>query len=199
MSSAKAPQNPHSRGRDGYDADVRDERTTPRARWWSCLALALAACSPTLSEPERFEDACDFDVREDLLIGRCSSEGCHVPFQPQAGVDFISGGLAERLVDVDSTTCAGQPLIDSANPEASFLLVRVNETPTCEGEEIDRMPLGRPHLTDRELTCLTQWVSELAAEGAPDAGWPDTAADAGTATPDAGAVDMDASTVDGGE
>ncbi|MFK7989445.1 MAG: hypothetical protein AB8I08_25740 [Sandaracinaceae bacterium] len=176
---------------------MRHKRTTSHAAGWAAAALALVACSPTLSEPERFEDVCDFDVREDLLIGRCSTVGCHVPFQPQAGVDFISGGLAERLVDVDSTTCAGQPLIDSANPEASFLLVRVNETPTCEGEEIDRMPLGRPHLTDRELACLAEWVSELAAEGAPDAGWPAGGTDAGAPPVDAGG--QDAGSQDAGE
>lgn len=138
------------------------------------FAAGLLACTPSLSEPSRFEaeDVCDFDVREDLLVGRCASEGCHVPFQPQAGVDFVSGGLAERLVDVDSTTCAGRPLIDSANPEQSFLLARVGERPTCDEEEVDRMPLGRPHLTEREQTCLAQWVRRLASEGPPDAGWP---------------------------
>lgn len=151
------------------------------------VALALSACAPGLSDPSRFDggEVCDFDVQEDLLIPRCTSPGCHAPYESAAGLEFVTGGLGERLARTEASTCAGHMLIDPADPSASFLLTRVSPDPTCDGVEIERMPLIGEPLTEHELACLTRWVESVAAS-----------VDAGVSARDAGAHSIDASAVD---
>jgi hypothetical protein len=134
------------------------------------MALLFSACAPGLDDPSRFEDdeVCDFDIQEDLLVPRCgTAPSCHVPHMPEAGLEFVTGGLAERLLRAEATTCDGHQLIDPESPSDSFLLTRVNAAPTCDGAPIDRMPYLLEPLNTRELTCLTRWVEAIAREAPP--------------------------------
>jgi hypothetical protein len=150
------------------------------------MALPFVACAPGLGDPSRFEvdEVCDFDVQEDLLVPRCATApACHVPHEPAAGLEFVTGGLAERLLRNEATTCDGHRLIDAANPSDSFILTRVSAEPACDGTPIERMPLVGEPLSARELTCLTRWVESIAREAPPiDA----PARDASTGDEDAG-------------
>jgi len=152
---------------------------------WALGGLALASCAPGLDTPERFPDTlCDFDLQEDLLVRRCGLPGCHVPFEPRAELDFVSGGLAERIVDVPASTCSSQMIVDSTDPDASFLLTRVRPEPHCDSEPIQRMPLLGNLLSDREIECMRRWIDGLITASERDAGAP---LDAG-AVRDAGSV-----------
>jgi hypothetical protein len=130
--------------------------------------LLLAGCAPGLSSPSRFEDAsvCSEDVQNALLVRRCARRGCHVPFEPASGVEFLSGGLEARLVGVRSATCPTTLLIDPVSPANSHLLARISPNPTCEGVPIDRMPRGGM-LSDAEIECVRAWVERIAREQAP--------------------------------
>lgn len=154
------------------------------------IAALLVGCAPGLSDPSRFEgdEVCDFDVQEELLIPRCATSGCHGAYQPAAGLEVVTGGLAERLMRTEATTCVGRPLIDRENPSASYLLARVGHAPRCGDAPVDRMPLVGEPLTEREITCLTQWVEAAATAGEPGGAAPRR--DAGRMDVD-GAVDAD--------
>jgi hypothetical protein len=134
-------------------------------RWW--MALLLFGCAGQIDDPARFQDAelCDLDVQEDILAPRCARGGCHVPSSPTGGIEYLSSGLAQRLVGVESTTCGGALRIDPADPEASHLLVRLSPMPRCGTMPIDPMPLAGGRLTDRELACVRAWVISLAENG----------------------------------
>lgn len=131
--------------------------------------VLLAGCAPGLSAPSRFEDAgtCSEDQQNTLLVRRCARPGCHVPFDPASGVEFVSGGLEARLVGVRSATCPTALLIDPVSPANSHILTRVSRDPTCDGESIARMPRVGVPLEDAEIACLRTWVERLAQEQAP--------------------------------
>jgi hypothetical protein len=133
----------------------------------TAVPLALAACAGELGDPARFEDPaeCGLDVQEDILIPRCAVAGCHLSGDPVAGLEYLTGGLPDRLVDVEAAACPDRMLIDSADPDASFILVRTSETPMCGDEMLARMPFLRDPLSDYELACLRSWVHRV-AEGA---------------------------------
>ena len=163
-----------------------------RGTWVAAALLVMGSaigCAPGLSDPDRFTDEslCDFDVQQDLLARRCGVDGCHVPFEPRAGLDFVSGGLAERIVDVPASTCSSRRIVDARDPDRSFLLTRVSPDPRCGSEPIERMPLLGNLLSEREIECVRRWIDVLVDAPRRDAGAPrdagppmDAGLDAGT-------------------
>ncbi len=166
----------------------------------SCLCLG--GCAPGLGDtgPERFgaAGACDLDVLEHLLIPRCGRGGCHDAEQASAGLEFTTGGVADRLVDVEATQCPARRLVDSVDPSASFLLERLRSEPSCAG-----VPLEGVHdvvLSDDEMACVVRWVESIVVEprdgGTPtpfDGGSRDSGVDSGlgaAGADDAGPADV---------
>ena len=96
--------------------------------------------------------------------------GCHKPGTPApgAGLDLGSPGVNARLIDVPAThaditgtpVCpSGDKLIDTANPDASWLLLKLTQpTQTCGFA----MPVGLP-LSDTDLACVRKYITDVAA------------------------------------
>ena len=97
--------------------------------------------------------------------------GCHKPGAGAgAGLDLGTAGVNARLIDVPAThmdaspatgCMTGQKLIDSATPEASWLLIKVTVS------QVDQkcgfaMPIGAP-LTSDELACVTKYTQDVHA------------------------------------
>jgi hypothetical protein len=137
-----------------------------RARRLAALFVPLAGCAGGIEDPARFPPPeCPiraFDARDDLLAARCAGAECHVGEAPAAGLDLVSAGVAERLLDVPSS-CGGAPLVDTSSPGASVLLDRVRAVPQCGAP----MPLGGPPLDAVERACLEAWVRQIAEGGTP--------------------------------
>lgn len=125
------------------------------------LLLLGTACPGRLEDPERFESAaaepCTLDVERTLLPASCGSGGCHGTSNPAAGLDLVSPGVAQRLLDVKSS-CRDKPLV---NASGSYLLEKLHPRPGCGTQ----MPLGTP-LTASELGCVEQYVRGLQEGGA---------------------------------
>jgi hypothetical protein len=144
---------------------------------------------------------CDYTV----ALGRsCSIAGCHRPADVIAGnLDLTpDAGLRSRLVDVPAkhshiicdvaaqTECvpAACPtsvkLLDSANPDASWLFAKLGMTPTGCG---DQMPMAPGNAADRwtaeRQACLQTFFRALAAQGpAPGTGGTGSGGSSGAST-----------------
>ncbi|MGE0321226.1 MAG: hypothetical protein AB7K71_16040 [Polyangiaceae bacterium] len=131
-------------------------------------ALALPGCPGELEDPDRFSTVCDPPNR--IFAKTCGASSCHDEKKPEADLDLKSPGVAERLIDVpahcsqpdpndpEACVCPDRLLIDSQNPEASYLLEKVSqEVPECD----DRMPLLTSNLKSRDVECIRSWILEV--------------------------------------
>ena len=131
--------------------------------------MLLSACPGTIDDPDRFLIAnqrgdttaigsCPVDVETQLLPARCAGSGCHDSRSVAAGLDLVSGGVADRLVGVTSL-CDDLPLVDpTVEAEASYFIEKVSvEQPACGS----KMPLARKALTEGERSCLIEWVDRM--------------------------------------
>jgi hypothetical protein len=92
-----------------------------------------------------------------------TSAVCHLAGMPSASLDLSSPGVAARLIDVpathgdvaDGTGCMqGQKLVDTANPAASWLLLKINGG---QGSCGSAMPIG-PGLSTTDKACIQAFV-----------------------------------------
>lgn len=128
------------------------------------LLLASSACAGDLENPERFLDGGQLsstcspgvDGVAEILEASCTASGCHGAYAPNVAPDLASPGIATRLVDVTSQGCTDRVLVDSANPQDSYLLEKLRPDPSCGNQ----MPLGGT-LSEDDIACVEQWVEGL--------------------------------------
>ena len=138
------------------------------------LCVAASACSgligdshqapgndDTSLDDEPLPLGCDITVT--LARNGCTQSGCHGR-RYEGNLDLASVGLADRLINTRSQTaaCAGELLIDPADPANSLILKATNPTLHASGTVCtDRMPLERDPMSDEDLACLDAWVHEV--------------------------------------
>jgi hypothetical protein len=103
-----------------------------------------------------------------LFALSCSGAGCHSGSTPAGGLDLFSPGVASRLVGVDATfagvvmgaavTCTPAKLIDTQNPAASWLELKLQgQQGTCGLA----MPLGGSPLGTADLQCVSDFIAQV--------------------------------------
>lgn len=99
---------------------------------------------------------CDFQA-EMRHCGACHSAGIHA-----AGLDLLSEGVADRLIDVRSRSqCGSGKLVDLHDPAASVLYVRISS---------DDCGVSTIHRREESLQkCVLSWIEALAMEKAVNA------------------------------
>lgn len=129
------------------------------------LVVLAAGCAGELEDPARFSD-CPPGFVEEMFATRCAGL-CHTGSSPEAGLDLVSEGVAERLIGATSESlfCEGKMLVapDADDPMEHLLLDKLSESPSCGG----RMPFGGEALTIAEVQCVEQWVNEQLGVAAP--------------------------------
>lgn len=93
-------------------------------------------------------------VRKAVLEPHCSLAGCHDGRTAAGALDLITQGLERRLALRPSGTCDGETLLVPGDPNASFLLSKLNDQPGCG----DLMPPGGA-LDPALLTCVADWIA----------------------------------------
>ena len=142
-------------------------------RLWSaglalgCAALFIGACDdddPVSPEPVSFSA----DVQP---IFTASCIGCHDD-TPPASLPLVASVAYDTIVDVAAVQDTLDPILDRiepGDPEASFLIHKIQGTQTAVGGEGAgaRMPFScpvpdppRPCLTPEEIQLIRQWVVE---------------------------------------
>ncbi len=119
--------------------------------------------------------ACDFTVAMTTCQGSIchGSPGVASALTLGAGLDLFTADRDSKLIDAQATytgvadpeNCPTTPelLINSANPDASLMLAKVNGTYSCGAS----MPVTQVEkFTSVELDCVTAWVYYLAGGNA---------------------------------
>ncbi|MFT4626257.1 MAG: hypothetical protein ACI8PZ_004934 [Myxococcota bacterium] len=127
------------------------------------VPLVLAGCDDHLFRPEGQELTPDGCGVEEVYAASCATSGCHGAATAASGLDLETDMLLATL-DVDSPTYPGNVFIVPGDPDASFLLQKLEGThPAGTGST---MPLGSA-LSDDAIATVREWIADGADECAP--------------------------------
>jgi hypothetical protein len=110
------------------------------------------------------------------IVFRSQCGRCHGSDRPASGLSLRPEHLIEGMVDVPSRKVPELKLIDTTNPDKSYLLMKIRGD---EGIVGLRMPLGREPLNETATAAVEAWVDVVASSVA------DTAAAAEPEPPEA--------------
>ncbi len=92
----------------------------------------------------------------------CSTSSCHRGTYPKLGLNLEPEVMLEATVDVPSSQADTLKLIDTEQPEKSYLLMKVRGD---EGIAGDIMPKYLPPLTKEEIDTIEKWIDRLHKKG----------------------------------
>lgn len=128
----------------------------------SPVASPSPAPEPTPSpEPLDCSDMQTFMQQPEL---NCTNSSCHAATPSQAAKISLTGSLddlALRFADVGSvnSNCAGEKIIDVANPSNSLLLKIID--PNSGSQCATKMPIGSAGVSPKHFQCFEQWIDDI--------------------------------------
>ncbi|MGH9749335.1 MAG: hypothetical protein ACRD6R_05375 [Candidatus Polarisedimenticolia bacterium] len=145
----------------------------------AALACLLGAgCANTVDDPFRIippemvpisfgkDIAPIFDTRG------CTAAGCHgdspsplpscADFSSRPGFDLRQGRAV--IADVPSAEVPGLDRVEPGDPDASYLVHKLQGTQASAGGCLSQMPLGQPPLPEIEIELLRGWIAQGALD-----------------------------------
>ena len=89
----------------------------------------------------------------------CSVAGCHQGQYPKKKLNLEPDKFYNATVDMPSLQVDSLKLVDTKNPEQSYLLKKVNGE---SGIVESRMPVDAPPLKEEEIEIIKNWIFNLA-------------------------------------
>lgn len=128
---------------------------------WILAASFVAACGPSdlptgPTDQEPVDDPTfSGDVQGILVAGGCTAGNCH---GNGAGGLVLTGSASANygnLVNVPSDDAPNLMLVKPEDAQNSYLVMKL------EGRQVagSRMPLGRPALTNAQITTIRNWIT----------------------------------------
>lgn len=88
----------------------------------------------------------------------CAVSGCHKGKYPKKKLSLEDDKFFEAIVNVNSSQVDSLKLVDTKQPEKSYLLMKVKGS---EGIVDERMPDDAPPLTEEEIEVIEKWIHSL--------------------------------------
>lgn len=85
----------------------------------------------------------------------CATSGCHRGKNPKIGLNLEPEKMNEALVDKPSRQKGSFKLIDTSNPDKSYLLMKIRGDKGISGK---LMPIWLKPLSKEEIETVTQWI-----------------------------------------
>jgi len=93
-------------------------------------------------------------IQDNVFTVNCAVPGCHGGAGAQQGLRLDPGFSAGNLINVPSPRDSNLIRVVPGNPDASFLIQKLDGTQTLG----DRMPDGGPYLTTATVNVIRQWI-----------------------------------------
>jgi len=131
------------------------------------VALGLAACGAGSGEgldqngqpfrpPPTGLQPTLASIQDNVFTVSCAVPGCHGGAGAQQGLRLDPGFSAGSLINVASPRDPNLIRVVPGNPDASFLIQKLDGTQTLG----DRMPDGGPYLTTATVNVIRQWIQD---------------------------------------
>ncbi|MDH5705539.1 MAG: DUF5777 family beta-barrel protein [Candidatus Aminicenantes bacterium] len=88
----------------------------------------------------------------------CSTAGCHSGAYPPMNLNLEKDRFAKALLNIPSQEIPSLKLVDTDNPEKSYLLMKIKGETSIVGK---RMPAGSPALKENDIQTIEDWISSL--------------------------------------
>lgn len=125
------------------------------------LALLTTACGnlETVTGPggggEPIDPTATFTrVQSEIFTPTCANIGCHDPLGQQSQLILSAGRAYEQTVSRSSVEMPSLLRVAPGNPDNSYLYRKI----TGAGITGDRMPQGRPPLSDAQIRLVRDWI-----------------------------------------
>ena len=131
------------------------------------VALALAACGagsgegldqngqPVRPPPTGLQPTLA-SIQDNVFTVDCAVSGCHGGAGAQQGLRLDPGFAAGNLINVPSPRDPNLIRVVPGNPDASFIIQKLEGTQTLG----DRMPDGGPYLQQSTTDVIRQWIQD---------------------------------------
>lgn len=96
----------------------------------------------------------------------CAVAGCHRGQFPKKKLNLEPDKYYDALVNVSSRQIDSLKLVDTANPEKSYLLMKLKKGENIVG---DPMPIDSPPMKKEEIKIVEDWVYNLKLKGETEA------------------------------
>ena len=93
-----------------------------------------------------------------ILQRSCATSGCHSGKKAKAGLGLEPDKMNEALIDKPSRQKGSFKLVDTSNPEKSYLLMKINGEKGISGH---KMPIWGKELTKKELETISEWINAI--------------------------------------
>lgn len=127
--------------------------------------LVVTGCAGSLASPDDFVDGGTvLKNAETILAETCGTSTCHdQPLPPQHDLDLLSPNVESRVVGVNAIGlgCESRLLVVAGDPDASYLLDKVLNTPGICGLQMPVVGL----LSQSEIDILRDWIDGLGGSG----------------------------------
>ncbi len=137
----------------------------------SMLVAAAAGCDEKLSDvtgPTPDLEVSFASIQQEIFntadsSGRASCIQCHTAQgrNPAGGLNLTEGNSYAALVSVASSARPAEIRVIPGNPNASYLVRKLEGGPNIAGERMPRT--GGPYLTEGQMRVIRRWI-ELGAE-----------------------------------
>mgnify|MGYP006286864191 FL=1 len=89
----------------------------------------------------------------------CATAGCHRGRYPKKKLNLEEDKFVKALVDVPSVEIESFKLVDTSNPEKSYLLMKIKGEKGIAGK---LMPIEAPPLKEEQIQIIETWVFSIA-------------------------------------
>jgi len=98
-------------------------------------------------------------IQENIFTPSCASSGCHSNTSASAGLSLAEGESFDALVGVASTEAATLNRVTAGDPDASYLIHKLEGTQVGVGGSGSRMPASGSFLSDEEVQVIRDWIT----------------------------------------
>ncbi len=128
----------------------------------SGLGLGQGSSEPGQKAAASDTSRVDPGVRVTAVFNRsCAVAGCHWGKRPAAKLNLEAGKELDATKDVASRQVRSLKLVDTRNPDKSYLLMKLRGQKGIKGKQ---MPRYAPALKKEEIQAVEMWIQALSAE-----------------------------------
>ena len=97
------------------------------------------------------------NIQTTIFNASCAVSGCHRGSDAPLGLDLSAGNAHDNLVNVSSQEVPDLLRVEPGNPDDSYLVRKIEGGPNIVSE---RMPRGRPPLSDEQIQLIRAWIED---------------------------------------